>query len=157
MPERDLAMDTLKGVLDGKILVHNHCYRADEMANMIDMAKEFGYHITAFHHAVEAYKIADLLRDNDICAVMWADWYGFKMEAYDAIKENIPLVHNAGACAIVHSDDPERHPAAEPGSGQGACRRQPRRDSNISDERSPGNGSAAIPPRRSASSTRPAR
>jgi imidazolonepropionase-like amidohydrolase len=106
MPERDLAMETLKGVLEGKILVQNHCYRADEMANMIDMSKEFGYHITAFHHAVEAYKIADLLRDNGICAVMWADWYGFKMEAYDAIKENIPLVQNAGACAIVHSDDP---------------------------------------------------
>jgi imidazolonepropionase-like amidohydrolase len=106
MPDRDLSMDTLKGVLEGKILVQNHCYRADEMANMIDMSKEFGYHITAFHHAVEAYKIADLLRENDICAVMWADWYGFKMEAYDAIKENIPLVHNAGACAIVHSDDP---------------------------------------------------
>jgi imidazolonepropionase-like amidohydrolase len=106
MPERDLAMDTLKGVLEGKILIHNHCYRADEMANMIDMAKEFGYHVTAFHHAVEAYKIADLLAANNICAVMWADWYGFKMEAYDAVKENIPLVHNAGACAIVHSDDP---------------------------------------------------
>ena len=105
-PERDLAMDTLKGVLEGKILIQNHCYRADEMAIMIDMAKEFGYHVTAFHHAVEAYKIADLLRDNDVCAVMWADWYGFKMESYDALKENIPLVHNAGACAIVHSDDP---------------------------------------------------
>jgi imidazolonepropionase-like amidohydrolase len=106
MPERDLAMDTLKGVLEGKILIHNHCYRADEMANMIDMSKEFGYHIASFEHAVEGYKIADLLRDNNICASMWADWYGFKMEAYDAIKENIPLVHNAGACAIVHSDDP---------------------------------------------------
>jgi imidazolonepropionase-like amidohydrolase len=106
MPERDLAMDTLKGVLEGKILVHNHCYRADEMANMIDMSKEFGYHIAAFHHAVEAYKIADMLRDNDICAAMWADWYGFKMESYDAVKENIPLVHNSGACAMVHSDDP---------------------------------------------------
>ena len=105
MPDRDLAMDTLKGVLEGKILVQNHCYRADEMANMIDMSKEFGYHITAFHHAVEAYKIADLLVANNICAVMWADWYGFKMEAYDAIKENIPLVQNAGGCAIVHSDD----------------------------------------------------
>lgn len=106
MPERDIAMDTLKGVLEGKILVQNHCYRADEMANMIDMSKEFGYHVTAFHHAVEAYKIADLLRENDICAVMWADWYGFKMEAYDAIPENIALVQNAGACAMVHSDDP---------------------------------------------------
>ncbi|HEY6047792.1 MAG TPA: amidohydrolase, partial [Sphingomicrobium sp.] len=86
LPDRDLSMDTLKGVLEGKILVQNHCYRADEMANMIDMAKEFGYRVTAFHHAVEAYKIADILRANDICAVMWADWYGFKMEAYDAIK-----------------------------------------------------------------------
>ena len=106
MPERDLAMDTLKGVLEGKILVQNHCYRADEMANMIDMSKEFGYHITAFHHAIEAYKIADVLAANDICAVMWADWYGFKMESYDAINENIAYVQKAGACAIVHSDDP---------------------------------------------------
>ena len=106
IPERDLAMETLKGVLDGKILVHNHCYRADEMAIMVDMSKEFGYKITAFHHAVEAYKIADLLAANGICAAMWADWYGFKMEAYDAIKENIPYVHNSGGCAIVHSDDP---------------------------------------------------
>jgi imidazolonepropionase-like amidohydrolase len=106
MPDRDASMDTLKGVLEGKILVQNHCYRADEMANMIDMSKEFGYHIAAFHHAVEAYKIADLLRENNICAVMWADWYGFKMEAYDAIPQNIALVQNAGACAMVHSDDP---------------------------------------------------
>ena len=106
MPERDLAMDTLKGVLDGKILIHNHCYRADEMANMIDMSHEFGYKIAAFHHAVEAYKIADLLAREGICAAMWADWYGFKMESYDGIKENIPFVHNAGGCAIVHSDDP---------------------------------------------------
>ena len=106
MPERDLAMDTLRGVLDGKILIHNHCYRADEMANMIDMSHEFGYKITAFHHAVEAYKIADLLAREGICSAMWSDWYGFKMESYDGIPENIPFVHNAGACAIVHSDDP---------------------------------------------------
>jgi imidazolonepropionase-like amidohydrolase len=105
-PARDIGMDTLRGVLAGEILVQNHCYRADEMAIVIDMAKEFGYHVAAFHHAVEAYKIADLLRDNHICAAMWADWYGFKMEAYDGIQENIPLVHNAGGCAIVHSDDP---------------------------------------------------
>jgi imidazolonepropionase-like amidohydrolase len=102
---RDLAMETLAGVLAGEILVHNHCYRADEMAQVIDMAHEFGYKISTFHHAVEAYKIADLLAREGICAAMWADWWGFKMEAYDAINENIPMVHNAGACAIVHSDD----------------------------------------------------
>ncbi|HEX9966299.1 MAG TPA: amidohydrolase [Allosphingosinicella sp.] len=106
MPGRDLAMDTLRGVLAGEITVQNHCYRADEMANIMDMAKEFGYKVTAFHHAVESYKIADLLKAHGACSAMWADWYGFKMEAYDGIQENIPLVHNAGACAIVHSDDP---------------------------------------------------
>ncbi len=105
MPERDLANETLMGVLSGQILVHNHCYRADEMAQMIDMAKEFGYKISTFHHAVESYKVADLLAREGICSAMWADWYGFKMESYDAIKENIPFVDRAGACAIVHSDD----------------------------------------------------
>ena len=103
---RDFQMDTLVEVLEGRMLVHNHCYRADEMALMLDMAREFGFHIASFHHAVEAYKIADLLRANNTCAAMWSDWWGFKMEAYDAVNENIPLVHNAGACAIVHSDDP---------------------------------------------------
>jgi imidazolonepropionase-like amidohydrolase len=104
-PPRDLAMETLAGVLSGEILVHNHCYRADEMAQVIDMAHEFGYKISTFHHAVEAYKIADLLAKEGICSAMWADWWGFKMESYDAINENIPMVHAAGACAIVHSDD----------------------------------------------------
>ena len=98
-------METLAGVLDGDILVHNHCYRADEMAQVLDMAKEFGYKITAFHHAVESYKIADLLKANDVCSAVWADWWGFKMEAYDAIPENAALLENAGACSVIHSDD----------------------------------------------------
>ena len=103
-PLRDLQLETLAGVLDGEILVHNHCYRGDEMSIMLDIAKEFGYKVTSFHHAVEAYKIADLLAENDTCASMWADWWGFKMEAYDGIRENVALVDRAGACAIVHSD-----------------------------------------------------
>ncbi len=104
-PARDIGMDTLRGVLAGEIRVQNHCYRADEMANVIDMSKEFGYKVTAFHHAVEAYKIADLLKANDICAAVWADWYGFKMESFDGIAENLALLQNAGACAMIHSDD----------------------------------------------------
>lgn len=104
-PDRDLGMDTLMGVLNGQILVHNHCYRADEMAIMLDVAKEMGYKIGTFHHAVEAYKIADLLKQNGTCAAVWADWWGFKMEAYDGIKENLPLLDQAGACAMIHSDD----------------------------------------------------
>jgi imidazolonepropionase-like amidohydrolase len=102
---RDMALETLVEVLDGDILVQNHCYRADEMAIMLDMAQEFGFRIASFHHATEAYKIADLLRERGTCASVWADWWGFKLEAYDAVNENAPLVHNAGACAIIHSDD----------------------------------------------------
>ena len=105
-PRREIANDTLMGVLNGEILIENHCYRADEMANMIAMSHEFGYKIMAFHHAVESYKIADILAKEGICSAMWADWYGFKMESYDGIRENIALVDHAGACAIVHSDDP---------------------------------------------------
>ncbi|MBU2676032.1 MAG: amidohydrolase [Gammaproteobacteria bacterium] len=104
LPIRDLKLETLAGVLDGEILVHNHCYRADEMSVMLDIAKEFGYKVTAFHHAVEAYKIADLLAEADTCAAMWADWWGFKMEAYDGIRENAAIVDQADACAIIHSD-----------------------------------------------------
>lgn len=103
--DRNLANETLAGVLDGEILIHNHCYRADEMALVLDMAKEFDYKVTAFHHAVESYKIADMLREAGVCSAVWADWYGFKMEAYDGIPENAALIQNAGACVIIHSDD----------------------------------------------------
>lgn len=104
-PIRDLQLETLAGVLNGEILVHNHCYRADEMSVMLEIAKEFGYKVTAFHHGVEAYKIADLLRENDTCAAIWADWYGFKMEAFDGIRENAAILDRADACTIMHSDD----------------------------------------------------
>jgi imidazolonepropionase-like amidohydrolase len=106
-PDRNLQLETLAGVLNGEIRVQNHCYRADEMATMIDIAKEFGFKIASFHHAVESYKVRDLLAANDICSSMWADWWGFKLEAYDGITQNIALVHEAGACAIVHSDSPD--------------------------------------------------
>lgn len=102
--QRNLGMETMAGVLAGDILVHNHCYRADEMALVMDMAKEMGYRVTAFHHAVESYKIGDLLKENGVCSAIWADWYGFKMESYDAIPENAALLHKEGACVVIHSD-----------------------------------------------------
>ena len=98
-------METLAGVLDGEILVHNHCYRADEMGLVLDMAREFGYKVSTFHHATEAYKIGDLLRAAGTCSAIWADWWGFKMEANDGIPENAAILHRAGACVVIHSDD----------------------------------------------------
>jgi imidazolonepropionase-like amidohydrolase len=107
-PTRNLQNETLAGVLDGTILIQNHCYRADEMAVMLDIAQEFGYRIAAFHHAVEAYKIAPMLGRNGVCAAIWTGWWGFKMESLDGIEENAALVDAAeGGCAVIHSDDAE--------------------------------------------------
>jgi imidazolonepropionase-like amidohydrolase len=106
-PNRNLRLETLAGVLSGDILVHNHCYRADEMALMLDLAREFGFQVRSFHHAVEAYKIADLLARDGVAASVWADWWGFKMEALDGIPENAALVEQAGARPIIHSDSPD--------------------------------------------------
>jgi len=101
---RDLQLETLADVIDGKILVQMHCYRADEMMQILDLAKEFDYKVTTFHHAIESYKIADKLAQTGTCSAVWADWWGFKMEAYDSIRENLPYLHAAGACAMIHSD-----------------------------------------------------
>jgi imidazolonepropionase-like amidohydrolase len=104
-PTRDLGLETLAEVLRGNILVHNHCYRADEMAQMIDIAREFGYEIRSFHHGIEAYKIADLLARDSIAASVWADWGAFKLEAADAVRGNMALLDHAGVRTIMHSDD----------------------------------------------------
>ena len=103
-PAVDFGLETLSGVLAGEILVHNHCYRADEMSIMMDLAEDFGFRIRSFHHAVEAYKIADRLAVHGAAASVWADWWGFKMEAYDGVRENAAMVSAAGARSIIHSD-----------------------------------------------------
>jgi imidazolonepropionase-like amidohydrolase len=97
-------METLVGVLEGKILVHHHCYRADEMHQVLDIAKEYGYQVRSFHHAVEAYKLADRLAAEDVAVSTWVDWWGFKMESYDGVPQNVALVQRAGGRPILHSD-----------------------------------------------------
>ncbi len=124
-PKRDLQLDTLAGVLRGEIRIQNHCYRADEMAQMIAISHEFGFHISAFHHALESYKIAPLLAKEGICTVTWAEWYGFKMEGFDGIEENVAMVDRAGACATLSSDDANliQHLNEEAGIAMGAANR----------------------------------
>jgi len=104
-PDRDLGLDTLSGVLAGRILVQNHCYRADEMATMLNVADEFGYRVAMFHHAVEAYKVAPLFARHGVCSAIWAERGGTKMEAIDGIGANAALLQRAGACVVIHSDD----------------------------------------------------
>jgi len=105
-PERNLRLETLAEVLRGNMYVQIHCYRADEMAQLLDLAREFGFRIRAFHHAVEGYKIADLLRTAGTAAIVWSDWYGFKEEAMDGIQQNAALLEQAGVRVSLHSDDP---------------------------------------------------
>jgi imidazolonepropionase-like amidohydrolase len=124
-PTRDLGQETLAEVLRGNILVHNHCYRADEMMQMIDVAREFGYQIRSFHHGVEAYKIADVLARDSISGSLWADWGGFKLEAATA---SAPTSRSCTPPARARSSTPTtpRRAAAAPGGREGA-RRRPRR------------------------------
>ena len=105
-PRRDLKAEALLGIMAGDIHVHMHCYRSDDMATMLGVAREFGFKIAAFHHAAEAYKITELLRAAGTCAVVWGDWWGFKMEAQDATRANAPLLDRAGVCVTMHSDSP---------------------------------------------------
>src|SRR6267378_3067114 len=105
-PARDLRLESLAEVLRGNIFVQMHCYRADEMAQMMDLAREFGFHIRSFHHAVESYKIADLLARENVSVSVWADWWGFKEEAMDGVQQNAALNQQAGGRPLIHSDDP---------------------------------------------------
>ncbi|RAN35009.1 amidohydrolase [Hyphomonas pacifica] len=102
--KRDLRLETLAGVLSGEITTHIHCYRADEMMQMIDLSKEFGFKIGTFHHATEAYKIADTLAEEGIAVATWADRWGFKLEAYDAVPLNVAALEWAGVHTMLHSD-----------------------------------------------------
>ncbi len=102
--KRDFSNENLAKVLSGEILLHIHCYRADDMSVMINIAEEFGFKIRTFQHALEAYKLKDRLKEKNIGSATWADWWGFKAEAYDGIPHNISLLEDVGAKAIVHSD-----------------------------------------------------
>jgi imidazolonepropionase-like amidohydrolase len=104
MPERDFGLETLLGAIEGRVLVEIHCYRADEMLAMLAVADEFGLQVRAFHHAVEAYKIRDVLAARHVAVATWADWWGFKLEAYDTVRENLALLTEAGVRGVLHSD-----------------------------------------------------
>ena len=124
-PERDFGAETLVHVLDGDILVQNHCYRADEMHIMLDLAKEFGFKVRSFHHGLEAYKLRDRLKAEKVAVSTWVDWWGFKMEALDGVPQNAALLEDAGVVVAMHSDSESdiRHLNQEAGKGIAAGRK----------------------------------
>jgi imidazolonepropionase-like amidohydrolase len=103
-PKRDLKLDALADVLRGKLFVQIHCYRSDEMLTEMAMAKEFGYKLRAFHHALEAYKVADQLAAANVGIATFADWWGYKNEAWDAIPWNAVIAMRKGVKVAIKSD-----------------------------------------------------
>jgi imidazolonepropionase-like amidohydrolase len=104
VPKKDLKLEALADVLRGKLLVQIHCYRADEFLTEMALAKEFGYKVRAFHHAVEAYKVADQIAANGVAIATWPDWWGFKYEAWDGIPWNASISLQKGVRVAIKSD-----------------------------------------------------
>ena len=103
-PKKDLKLEALADILRGKLLVQIHCYRADEFLTEMALAKEFGYKVRAFHHAVEAYKVADKIAANGVAIATWPDWWGFKYEAWDGIPWNAVISMHKGVRVALKSD-----------------------------------------------------
>jgi imidazolonepropionase-like amidohydrolase len=103
-PKHDLKLEALAEVLRGKLLVQIHCYRADELLTEMAMAKEFGYKVRAFHHALEAYKVADELAAQGVAIATFSDWWGYKQEAWDAIPWNAVISMRKNVRVAIKSD-----------------------------------------------------
>jgi imidazolonepropionase-like amidohydrolase len=104
-PRRDLKLDPLVEVLEGKRLVHAHCYREDEILMLLRVAKEFGFHIQTLQHVLEGYKVADEIAAAGTGASTFSDWWAYKVEAYDAIPYNAALMTKRGVVVSINSDD----------------------------------------------------
>src|SRR5467141_4007332 len=106
-PRRDLRLDPLVEVLEGKRYVHSHCYREDEILMLLRVAKEFGFKVRTFQHVLEGYKVADEIAAAGAGASTFSDWWAYKVEAYDAIPYNAALMTRRGVLVSVNSDDAE--------------------------------------------------
>ena len=106
-PRRDLRLEVLAGILDGDVLVHSHCYRADEILMLLRTAERHGFRVQTLQHVLEGYKIAAEIAEHGAGPSSFADWWGYKIEAYDAIPQNAALLDRAGAVTTINSDSDE--------------------------------------------------
>ena len=106
-PRKDLQMEALKEILEGKRLVHAHSYRADEILMLIDVANEMGFKIATFQHVLEGYKVASEIAKHGAGGSTFSDWWSYKMEAYDAIPYNAAIMASHGVVVSLNSDSDE--------------------------------------------------
>ncbi len=105
-PRRDLRLETLVDVMEGKIRVHAHSYRSDEIVMLMRVAERYGFKIDAFTHVLEGYKVAAELAAHGAGASTFSDWWAYKLEAYDAIPYNATIMHRHGVLTSLNSDIP---------------------------------------------------
>jgi imidazolonepropionase-like amidohydrolase len=106
-PRRNEQLEPLVEVMEGKRYVHSHCYRADEILMLIRVAKEFGFKVRTFQHVLEGYKVADEIAASGAGGSTFSDWWGYKVEAYDAIPYNAAMMAARGVVVSINSDDAE--------------------------------------------------
>ena len=106
-PRRDLQLEALVEILQGKRLVHSHCYRQDEILMLIRLAEEFGFKIATFQHVLEGYKVADEIARHGAGGSTFSDWWAYKLEAWDAIPFNGSLMTQRGVVVSFNSDSDE--------------------------------------------------
>lgn len=118
-PRRDLKLDALVEILEGKRLVHAHCYRADEILMLLRLADEIGFKVKTLQHVLEGYKVADEIKQHGAGASTFSDWWAYKVEAYDAIPYNTALMTRRGVLVSINSDSDElmRHLNTEAAKG----------------------------------------
>jgi imidazolonepropionase-like amidohydrolase len=103
-PGVDHELERLADIIEGKLRVQVHCYTTSDIQALLRLSDEVGFRVAAIHHALEAYKVRDVLAERGVGVCTWADWWGFKQEAWDAIPENVALCAQAGVTVAVHSD-----------------------------------------------------
>lgn len=108
LARRDLRLEALLAAVRGESHVHCHAYRADEILMMLDVARDFGFTVRAFEHALEGYKVAPELAAAGSAASTFSDWWAYKVEAYDAIPYNTALLTRAGVSVSIKSDSDEQ-------------------------------------------------
>jgi imidazolonepropionase-like amidohydrolase len=106
-PRKDLKLEALADVLRGKIDIHSHCYRADEIMMLVRLCEEFGINVHTFQHVLEGYKVAPEIKQHGGSASILPDWWAYKMEAYDAIPFNAAIMTRRGIVVSIHSDSNE--------------------------------------------------
>ena len=107
-PRRDLELEPLVEVLEGKRLVHAHGYRSDEHLNLMLLADEFGFKVATLQHGLEAYKIAPEIAKRGTGVSIFTDSWGYKLEAFDAIPYNAYVLWKNGVNVSINSDSDER-------------------------------------------------